>query len=80
MANEEAFGRLRDQSDLVRERLEAALAATEVDASVIEELRQDTQRLASEAIDLTFEVAIEVAGELTAEQRAELAEHWESRS
>ena len=79
-AHEETFKQLRAESDAVRQQLMEALSAAPIDASALDELRQETQRLASEAIDQTFHVVTEVAGTLTAEQRAELAEHWGNRS
>ena len=60
-------------------RIVEVLAAPELDTAEVVTLRDEAKQLAADVVDASVDLVIDVAQDLTPEQRADLIRHWEGR-
>jgi len=66
---------IHEEGDALRQQFQAALAAEELDPVLLEDLRQDGIALADRATSVLLDHFVDVASELSQEQRQALSEH-----
>ena len=74
-----AFETFASEQSALTARITEVLTAPELNTDAVDTLREEAKRLAAEAIEASFDLMIDVAQELTLQQRADLTQHWEER-